>query len=572
MIDKSIFALPGIKGILGLLAVLAALQACAVLGQAWALASALTDLWLGGQVVAQLPLVAVFFVCFVGRQGVLTAQSALLDRYAAAQADTLRQKLLRKIFATNAGLVRTHGTGSVTAAVLEGVDQVETYFKLILPKIIGIAVIPLILLVAAVALDWVSGLIMFVAFPFIILYMIIMGHTAKEKASRQHRTFQIMSNHFIDTLRGIDTLKLFGISKRYGTSIFEVSERFREATMKTLKVANLSSLVLDLFATLSVAAVAFMLGMRLIDGSVVLFPALALLVIAPEYFRPIREFAADYHASLDGKNALISLQALIATADDAPDERPLRPWSENASLALDHVTFSYPDFTALDGITLEARGFQKVGIIGASGSGKSTLVNLLGGFCAPDAGRVLINGEDVGSLRLTEWQRQVVYIPQDPYLFHASLRDNLAFYTPDASDEDIAHAVETVGLQALVDELPEGLDTRIGEGARPLSGGQAQRIALARALLDRSRRVLLFDEPTAHLDIETEQELKERMLPLMEGRLVFFATHRLHWIDNMDLVVVMENGRVAEYGTPEELRASQGAFARLAARLEGGAA
>ncbi|HIW77192.1 MULTISPECIES: thiol reductant ABC exporter subunit CydD [Gordonibacter] len=572
MIDKSIFALPGIKGILGLLAVLAALQACAVLGQSWALASALTDLWLGGQVVAQLPLVAIFFVCFVGRQGVLTAQSALLDRYAAAQADTLRQELLRKIFATNAGLVRTHGTGSVTAAVLEGVDQVETYFKLILPKIIGIGVIPLILLVAAVALDWVSGLIMFVAFPFIILYMIIMGHTAKEKASRQHRTFQIMSNHFIDTLRGIDTLKLFGISKRYGTSIFEVSERFREATMKTLKVANLSSLVLDLFATLSVAAVAFMLGMRLIDGSVVLFPALALLVIAPEYFRPIREFAADYHASLDGKNALISLQALIATADNAPDERPVRPWSEDASLALDSVTFSYPDFTALDGITLEAHGFQKVGIIGASGSGKSTLVNLLGGFCAPDEGRVLINGEDVGSLRLTAWQRQVVYIPQDPYLFHASLRDNLAFYTPDASDEDIAHAVETVGLQALVDELPEGLNTRIGEGARPLSGGQAQRIALARALLDRSRRVLLFDEPTAHLDIETEQELKERMLPLMEGRLVFFATHRLHWIDNMDLVVVMENGRVAECGTPEELRASQGAFARLAARLEGGAA
>lgn len=572
MIDKSIFALPGIKGILGLLAVLAALQACAVLGQAWALASALTDLWLGGQVVTQLPLVAVFFVCFVGRQGVLTAQSALLDRYAAAQADTLRQELLHKIFATNAGLVRTHGTGSVTAAVLEGVDQVETYFKLILPKIIGIAVIPLILLVAAVALDWVSGLIMFVAFPFIILYMIIMGHTAKEKASRQHRTFQIMSNHFIDTLRGIDTLKLFGISKRYGTSIFEVSERFREATMKTLKVANLSSLVLDLFATLSVAAVAFMLGMRLIDGSVVLFPALALLVITPEYFRPIREFAADYHASLDGKNALISLQALIATADDAPDERPIRPWNENASLTLDHVTFSYPDFTALGGITLEARGFQKVGIIGASGSGKSTLVNLLGGFCAPDAGSVRINGEDVGSLRLTAWQHQVVYIPQDPYLFHASLRDNLSFYTPDASDEDIAHAVETVGLQALVDELPEGLDTRIGEGARPLSGGQAQRIALARALLDRSRRVLLFDEPTAHLDIETEQELKERMLPLMEGRLVFFATHRLHWIDNMDLVVVMENGCVAECGTPKELRASQGAFARLAARLEGGAA
>ena len=165
----------------------------------------------------------------------------------------------------------------------------------------------------------------------------------------------------------------------------------------------------------------------------------------------------------------------------------------------------------------------------------------------------------------------MAYIPQDPYLFHATLRENLVFYCPDATDDEVARAVEVMGLEGLVDELPRGLDTRIGEGARPLSGGQAQRIALARAFLDRSRRILLFDEPTAHLDIETEMELKERMLPLMEGRLVFFATHRLHWVDDMDLVVVMEGGRVAELGAPEELRAGGGAFARLAAQLEGGA-
>ena len=294
-------------------------------------------------------------------------------------------------------------------------------------------------------------------------------------------------------------------------------------------------------------------------------------MIAPEYFRPIREFAADYHASLDGKNALASIQALVDAPDEAPAELPLPAWHADARLGLEGVGFSYPGFKALEGVTFAAEGFQKVGIVGASGSGKSTLVSLLGGFASPDEGGIDVDGVRAGSLRQATWQSQVAYIPQDPYLFHATLRENLVFYCPDATDDEVARAVEVMGLEGLVDELPCGLDTRIGEGARPLSGGQAQRIALARAFLDRSRRILLFDEPTAHLDIETEMELKERMLPLMEGRLVLFATHRLHWVDDMDLVVVMESGRVAEQGTPEELRAGGGAFARLAAQLEGGA-
>lgn len=570
MIDKAIFALPGVKRTLGILAACAALQALAVLGQAWSLSSAVTNLWLGGAVIDQALLVALFLTCFIGRQGILFVQSSLLDTYAYEQANALRQALLEKIFTTNARLVQDHGTGSVTAAVLEGIDQIETYFKLILPKMTGIVFIPAILLVASFALDWVSGLIMIVAYPFIILYMIIIGHTAKEKASKQHHTFEIMSNHFIDTLRGIDTLKLFGVSKSYEKSIYEVSERFREATMRTLKVANLSSLVLDTFATLSVAGVAFMLGFRLIDESVTLFPALALLVIAPEYFRPIREFAADYHASLDGKNALAAIRALVNTPDTAPAELPLPAWHKNARLALNSVNFSYPEFKALEGVTFTAEGFQKVGIVGASGSGKSTLISLLGGFATPDGGEIEADGVQLANLHQKAWQNQISYIPQSPYLFHATLRENLVFYRPSATDAEVAHAVKAVGLEDLVAELPQGLGTPIGEGARPLSGGQAQRIALARAFLDNSRRILLFDEPTAHLDIETEMELKERMLPLMEGRLVFFATHRLHWLDDVDTVLVVEDGHVVEQGTPAELRANSAAFARLAAQLEGG--
>ncbi|MEG0756996.1 MAG: ABC transporter transmembrane domain-containing protein, partial [Raoultibacter sp.] len=376
MIDKAIFSLPGIKRVLLLLAGFVFLRAVAIIGQAWSLASAITNLWYGEQLANQLFLISLFFICFVGKQGILYLQDSVLDHYAFEQADTLRQSLLEKIFTTKAQLVQDNGTGSVTAAVLEGIDQVETYFRLILPKITSIVVIPMLLVVVVFSLDWVSGLIMLIAFPFIILYMKILGLTAKAKAAKQHRTFQIMSNHFIDTLRGIDTLKLFGVSKQRGESIYHVSERFREATMKTLAVANLSSVVLDLFSTLSIAAVAFMLGMRLLDGSLLLFPAMAILVIAPEYFKPIREFASDYHASLDGKNALAQVRALIATPEEPIEEHDLAQWSDGSTLNLCGIGCSLSGSRVLRNVTLDAHGFQKIGIVGMSGAGKSTLINM----------------------------------------------------------------------------------------------------------------------------------------------------------------------------------------------------
>lgn len=575
MIDRSIFALPGIKGALAFLVAVSALRALAVVGQAWALATALVNLWYGGAVLDQAGWLALFLVCFVGRQALVTVQESYLERYADARADELRQDLLRTVFTEGGSVVQAHGTGTVATMVLEGVDQVETYIRLILPKTVGVVVVPFVLLVFIFPLDWVSGVIALVAFPFIILYMVILGHTAQDEAAKQHATFQVMSNHFIDSLRGIDTLKLFGRGKAHGTSIYEVSERFREATMKTLRVATLSSTVLDLFSTFSLAAVAIMLGFRLVDGTLVLFPALLVLILVPEYFKPVRDFASDYHASLDGKNALITIQQLIGQRDEDAAARAARAneavpaWDADARLEVRDLGFSYPDAAVLHDVSFSVQGFRKVGIVGASGAGKSTLVNLLGGFAAPTKGALVVNGEDAGTLGCAAWQKQVVYIPQNPYLFHATLRENIAFYAPDAAEGDIERAVRVMGLEDVVAELPDGLDTLIGEGARALSGGQAQRIALARALLDPSRRILLFDEPTAHLDIETELELKERMLPLMEGRLVFFATHRLHWTRDMDLVLVMEDGRIVEAGAPDALLARGGAFARLVSQMGG---
>ncbi len=579
MLDKLVLALPGMRVQLAIAAALTVLQAIAIIGQAYALASALTGLWLGDPVADQALWVALFLACFIGRQVVLNPKSRIIDRYAHEQSSRLRDELLAKIFSQGPALIQRRGTGSVASLAIEGIDRIDAYLAIIVPKMVAVLIIPLVLLAFIIPHDWVSGLIAGIMFPFIVLYMVLLGKTAKAEAAKQYAQFEVLSNHFIDSLRGLATHKLFGRSKAYGDSIFQTSERFREVTVKTLRVATLSGAVLDLFATLSLAGVAIMLGFRLVDGTIALFPALLTLILVPEYFKPVREFASDYHASLDGKNALADVTAIIAEPDAKPEQVQLGEWGEDSELHLRDLVFSYRESTgpALDGIDAVLRGFSRVGIIGASGSGKSTLVGILAGFSAPTSGGFSVAGcvtgpgpddragsaspaapsapVELASLHQDSWQRQVIYIPQNPYIFHATLRENVAFYTPDADEIAVQQAIDAVGLRELADELPRGIDTLIGEGERALSGGQAQRIAIARALLDRSRRIILFDEPTAHLDIETEYELKARMLPLMEDRLVIFATHRLHWMDDMDQVIVLDHGRIAAIGTPQEVMA-----------------
>ncbi len=623
MFDKAIFQLPGAHRAIAVLVAFSLARALLTVGQAFSLASAFTNLWGGAPVPDQAPFVIGFLICFIGRQGVTWGQDAYLEKFAAARADELRDRLLRTLFSRGAELTAQRGTGNLCSLALEGIDQVETYLRLMMPKLTNVIVVPLVLLLWIFPLDWVSGIIALVVFPFIILYMVMLGYTAKNEAARRYREFGALSNHFVDSLRGLDTLKFFGRSKARGRDVFATSERFREITIKTLRVATLSGAVLDVFATLSLAAVAIMLGFRLVDGSVMLFPAMFVLILTPEYFRPVREFAADYHASLDGKNALADVLEVAglseemktkssASAASSPvhvrgfthfleknrvkprmstevepaceaaagaEEPPtaswgessaIAPWGESSVLAAHGVGYAYPGASApsLSDITFDVHGCMKVGIVGLSGSGKSTLLRLLAGFADPSDGIVFADGVPA-SLCSESWRGQATYIPQDPYIFHATVRENMAFYRPGASEDEIQAAVDAMGLREFIDSLPQGLDTLIGEGGRAVSGGQAQRIALARALLDPSRRILLFDEPTAHLDVETEMELKERMLPLMEGRLVFFATHRLHWMANMDWVLVVENGRILEQGAPQELAASGGAFARLVDRMRG---
>ncbi|WP_429950447.1 thiol reductant ABC exporter subunit CydD [Enterococcus sp. AZ101] len=574
MIDKAILKMPKIKNIMILLAGFSFLQAVFIIGQAFYLAKAVVGLWEGGLLQDQLLNILVFFLFYTGRHVVTYLREKMLDTFSYERSRELREALLQKVFRLGPTVVQKNGTGNMITMALEGISQAENYLHLILMKIMNMMIIPWIILIFVFTLDIRSGVVLLVVFPMIIIFMIILGYAAQSKADKQYKAFQILSNHFIDSLRGLDTLKLFGLSKKYAGSIYNTSERFREATMSTLKIAILSTFALDFFTTLSVAVVAVFLGLSLLEGGILLFPALTTLILAPEFFLPVRDFASDYHATLDGKNSFQAIQAVLDLPEMTETDRlTLGDWTALSELTAEQLTFQYEEAAqpALKGLDFKAKGYQKIGIIGASGSGKSTLINVLSGFLEPNAEmtKIEVDGQEIPHFLQKQWQSQVLYIPQSPYIFQDTLANNVRFYTPEASDEQVMAAVQLVGLETLVTGLGDGINTVIGESGRMLSGGQAQRVALARAFLDQERRILLFDEPTAHLDIETEVELKERMLPLMEEHLVFFATHRLHWMAEMDYILVMDKGQLVEAGTLAELTEKNGYYVKLVNQMRG---
>lgn len=567
MIDRHLFQIAGASSIAKRLAVLEVLQAFLIIGQAYALSAVLTKLWRGYAI--DWLLLLTFALCFTGRQLIDIYNNHQLEKYSSKVTEDLRNQLLAKVFDEGQALVQRQGTGSLITMSLDGIEEVSQYIKLVFSKVFTLMIVPVFVFVAMLFLNWQSALILMIMYPLIVLFMIILGKAAQDKAIKQFGNFQVLSNNFIDSLRGIDTLKYLGLSKRYSHSIFTLSEGFRKKTMAVLRVAMLSTFALDFFTTLSIAIVAVYLGLALLNGKISLFPALGILILAPEFFLPIRNFASDFHATLNGKNAFQRISELIKAPKEKSEDVAITTWSEDDQLKVNNLRFAYPKGTEIGPINVNLKGYEKVGIIGMSGSGKSSLINLLSGFLTPNEGKVEIQGQETTTLNIPDWHKQLIYIPQNPYIFTASLRDNIKFYTPDASDEEIKKAIDVMGLDDLLADLPDGLDTVIGQGKRVLSGGQAQRIALARAFLDKKRRVMIFDEPTAHLDIETEIDLKKRMIPLMENRLILFATHRLHWLRQMDYILVMNHGELVEQGTYEELDAKHGYFTQLTQEMRG---
>ncbi|WP_058204806.1 thiol reductant ABC exporter subunit CydD [Lactococcus lactis] len=568
MIDKSLFELPGVRRIFPILGILAVFQFIAISGQALFLATAITKLWQGQLFSHTIPWVLGFFACFLSREIINFGRSKALDKLAYQLATKLRGDMLDKFFRLGPVAIANLGSGSAATTVITGIDQVENYIKLVLSKVLNMMIIPMLILIPVYFLDWQSGIVLTLTFPFAIIFMILLGYAAQGRAERQYKTFQYLSNHFLDSLRGISTLKYFGLSKDYSNSIYKTSENFRKETMGALRIAMLSTFALDFFASLSVAVVALFLGLRLMSGDILLFPALAALILAPEYFLPLRDFASDYHATLNGKNALAAVNEVLSTEENTLSVLTEKvTWSANSQLQLTELGKIYDTGRGISNVNLSVNGFKKIAIVGNSGSGKSTLLSMLAGFLKPTAGEIKLNEQSLTSLTDENYRQSVQFIPQKTYIFAGTFRENLAFYEPDSTDDEIKAAAKLAGLESLIDEI--GLDGQIGASGRTISGGQAQRVALARAFLSHTRNILFLDEPTAHLDIETELEIKANILPLLENKLVFIATHRLHWLSSMDLVIVLNEGQVAGIGTPAQLLSENTYYQKLLSQMRG---
>lgn len=600
MIDKRLFKLPKAKIMLAMLAGLMLLQAFAILGQGIFLARAIVGSWNRHSFSAIAQDVTLFLVFYLLRQGISWFQKWYMNRYANQTTSLLRKKLLNKTYDGGISLVSRIGTGNLVSTLLDGMDEISNYLSLIFPKLISLAIVPWIILIYIFTLNALSGWILLLVFPLLILFMIILGTAAQSKASKQYAGYVKLQNHFVDAMRGLSTLKVLGLAKKYGNLVYQNSENYRKKTMNVLRVAILSTFTLDFFTTLSIAMIAMFLGIGLINGSLILYPSLVILILSPEYFLPIRDFGNDFHATLNGKNALGQIFDILSFPT-APQENKLSSftWNSQSQLIANDVSFNYshtdqkkfsvnknakmtgivkknkqasPIHTTdeLQHINLNLNGFQKVGIIGPTGAGKTTLMRILAGFLTPHPKKdnFIVNGQTLSQLNQKNWQNQITYIPQDPFMFATSIKNNLTFYNPDASEDEIKLALKATDLDNFIANLKDGLETPIGENGRGISGGQKQRIALARAFLAKDRKVLFFDEPTAHLDIETEYELKEPMKKLMENHLVFFATHRLHWLNDMDWCLVIENGKIVEQGTPQDLAKTGTTFKKLTQPLK----
>ncbi|WP_243292761.1 thiol reductant ABC exporter subunit CydD [Bacillus sp. FJAT-47783] len=563
--NKELLRYKGMKKILVILMGLTIFQGVAIIWQAILLAGVVTHLFHNGSIEEASRSLFFFIFMFLIRYALHHIKQKKVYHYAVTLGAELRKEVLHALFHLGPRVSKQLGTGNIVTLLQEGISQFKQYIMLFLPKMVHMTIIPAMIVLYIFMLDRTSAIILIVTLPILVLFMILLGLAAQKKADAQWSMYRVLSNHFVDSLRGLETLKYLGLSKGHTKNISNVSERYRKATMGTLKVAFLSSFAMDFFTMLSVATVAVFLGLRLVDGDMVLQPALTILILAPEYFLPVREIGSDYHATLNGQEAGKKLMGILSMPRFQEEvKKPMDRWNEEGELQLHSIVVQHDKDSppSLNNVSLTVKGLKKIGIVGESGAGKSTFIDLIGGFVQANEGTIQIGGQTFTHLQREEWQKQLIYIPQHPYLFQDTIFNNMTFYYPDASLEEVEWAIEQAGLTELIEELPNGLDEKIGEGGRELSGGQAQRVAVARAFLE-NRPILLLDEPTAHLDIETEYDVKEKLLELFKGKLVFLATHRLHWMLEMDYIFFLQEGEIKEVGTHEQLMRMKGHYYQM---------
>ncbi|MEU5237646.1 thiol reductant ABC exporter subunit CydD [Streptomyces lydicus] len=546
------------RGFLVAVVVLGLAGAGLVVGQAMLIAEIVVgafqhDLGLGGLTTPLALLAAVS----VGRGLVAWLTELAAHRAGAAAKSELRMRLVERAARLGPG-TRTASaagggagardlemrTGELTTLATRGIDALDDYFSRYLPQLGLAVVVPVAVLARIVTGDWISALTIVLTLPLIPLFMVLIGWATQSRMDRQWRLLARLSGHFLDVVEGLPTLKVFGRAKAQAEAIRTITGDYRRATLRTLRIAFLSSFALELLATLSVALVAVGIGMRLVHGELDLTTGLTVLVLAPEAYLPLRQVGAQYHAAAEG---LAAAEEVFAVLEAPLPAAGTAPAPDGTALAVEDLVVRHPGRSAdsLPATSFEVRPGETVALVGPSGAGKSTLLNVLLGFTAPSEGRALVDGRDIASLSPDSWRQRIAWVPQHPHLFAGTLAENVRLARPDAADAEVRAALADAGALEFVDALPDGMATRLGEAGAGLSAGQRQRLALARAFLA-DRPILLLDEPTANLDGETEEAVVAAVRRLAAGRTVLLVVHRPALLAVADRVVRLAGPATAQ--------------------------
>jgi thiol reductant ABC exporter CydD subunit len=436
----------------------------------------------------------------------------------------------------------------IAAVSVQGIESLEAYFARYLPQAVLASVVPLMVIAWVAVVDLESALIMLLTLPLVPVFMWLIGRYTQERTEERWQALKQLSTHFLDLVRGLPTLRAFGRAEAQVGAVGAVSDRYRRATIETLRVSFLSGSVLELAATLGVALVAVTAGVRLVSGGLGLAAGLTVIILAPELYLPFRRLGAEFHSSADGLAVAERMFSLLEAPSAAVVGSGLRPLSPaSAVVRLDRVSFAYPSRPAivLDRFDLRLAPGETVALVGESGAGKSTVAALLLGFLAPTEGQVSVGGLDLAECDLDAWRRSIAWVPQHPTLMRGTVADNIAIGDRSASERQLRDAAAAAGADRFIRALPDGYATVIGDGGRQLSPGERRRIGLARAFL-RDAPLVILDEPTADLDAANVALVVEAVRRLQVGRSVLVIAHRPELLVRADRVVQLVDGAASE--------------------------
>lgn len=452
----------------------------------------------------------------------------------------------------------------INIIIHNGVDALDGFLRLYVPQLFWSFFIPLFILIIVLPMDTLTFFVFLLTAPIIPLFMVLIGKTTRNLTQKQWQTLMHLGNYYIDVIKGIFTLKIFAQMNGEYTKIEKTADEFKERTMNVLKVAFLSSLVLELVASIATAVVAVEVGIRLLYGSIIFSKALFVLMLAPEFYSPLRNLGARFHAAMDGISAMDDIEILIASSSQKESTNSLTLPEIIDKIEFQNISFRYPgsQINQLNDIsfTLHRGGLNL--IMGPSGSGKTTLTRLILDLQKPQKEQRLINNAEFSAIKTGLWNQRIGYLSQTPYLFQGTVSENLRQASPQSGDDELFAVLEKVQLTSWLQQLPGGLDTEIGEEGRFMSGGERQRLALAQLLL-RDPEVLIFDEPASSLDLKTHKFILDQITELSKKKFVVLIAHHLGAVQNAAYILYLKNGKIGENGTFKEILNLKGEFSSL---------